>query len=75
MGDLGTTFYTWASTQPVFIQVAIGLAMVLVGLYVLGSMLGYTVLFFLRRSEKKRAKSARGGQGNRERDQNSCFES
>ena len=51
-------FYMWASTQPVFIQVALGLAMVLVGLYALGSMLGYTVLFFLRRSEKKRVKSA-----------------
>jgi hypothetical protein len=58
MGDLWGKFYTWASTQPVFVQVAIGLAMVLVGLYVLGSMLGYTVLFFLRRGEKKRAKSA-----------------
>jgi hypothetical protein len=53
MGNLWRAFYTWASTQPVFIQVAIGLAMVLVGLYVLGSILGYIALFFLRRSEKK----------------------
>ena len=55
MGNLWSAFYTWASGQPVFIQVAIGLAMVLVSLYLLGSILGYTVLFFLRRSEKKRA--------------------
>lgn len=46
-------FYAWGSSQPLFIQVALGLGMVLVGIYALGWTLGILFMIYLRRTEKK----------------------
>jgi hypothetical protein len=52
--NLWKAFYSWASNQPVFIQVALGLGLVLVGLYLLGWTLGILFMMYLRRIENKK---------------------
>ena len=51
--NLWKGFYAWGSGQPLFLQVALGLGLVLVGIYVLGWTLGILFMIYLRRSEKK----------------------
>ena len=51
--NLWKQFCGWASAQPVFVQVAIGLGLVLIGLYAVAWVMGITFLTFLKSSEKK----------------------
>lgn len=54
MKELFKTVYFWASSQPIFIQVALGIAIVIVGLYMLAWILGIGFLTLLRISDKKK---------------------
>ncbi len=55
MIDLWETFYSWASAQPIFIQVALGIALFLGGLYFLGWIIGILFLNALRLSDKRKS--------------------
>ena len=59
MIDLWKTFYLWASAQPVFIQVALGIALLLGGLYLFGWIMGIVFLNVLRLSEKRKSEKAK----------------
>jgi len=54
MTDLWETFYSWASAQPLFIQIALGIALFLGGLYLFGWILGILFLNVLRLSDKRK---------------------
>ncbi|MBW1803146.1 MAG: hypothetical protein JRJ85_20730 [Deltaproteobacteria bacterium] len=54
MIDLWRSFYAWGSAQPVFIQVALGIGIVLVCLYVFAWILGIGFLTLLRLSDRKK---------------------
>lgn len=56
MTDLWETFYSWASVQPLFIQIALGIALFLGGLYLFGWILGILFLNVLRLSDKRKNK-------------------
>jgi len=51
---LWETFYSWASAQPLFIQIALGIALFLGGLYLFGWILGILFLNVLRLSDKRK---------------------
>jgi len=53
ISDFLKMFYSWASSQPLFIQVPIGMALFFVGLYLLAWIMGIIFLNVLRLSEKK----------------------
>ena len=53
MIDLWKFLYEWASAQPVFIQVALGIGIVLVGIYAIGWCLGILFMTYLRKTEEK----------------------
>jgi len=53
MIDFWKFLYEWASSQPVFIQVALGIGIVLVGIYLTGWCLGILFMTYLRKTEKK----------------------
>ena len=54
MTDLWETFYSWASAQPLFVQIALGIALFLGGLYLIGWILGILFLNVLRLSDKRK---------------------
>ena len=56
MIDMWKSFYAWGAAQPVFIQVALGLGIVLVGLYIFAWILGIGFLTMLRLSDRKKDK-------------------
>jgi hypothetical protein len=51
--------YSWVSAQPLYVQVAIGVVLVLIGLYLVGSIGGMIFLNALMRSEKKRKEGSK----------------
>ena len=55
------TFYSWASAQPLFIQIPIGIALFLGGLYVLAWIMEILFLATLRRIDKRKEQEAKHG--------------
>lgn len=54
------TAYAWASAQPLFIQIPIGLALFLAGLYLAGWVLGLVFLTVLNLRDRKNRDDAPG---------------
>ena len=54
-------FYEWASAQPLFIQIPIGLAIFLVGIYALGWIMGVLFLSALRWKDRKKSSDSNEG--------------
>jgi hypothetical protein len=52
--------YAWASAQPLFIQIPIGLAIFLAGLYLAGWVLGLVFLTVLNLRDRKNRKDSAG---------------
>jgi hypothetical protein len=53
MIDFWKFLYEWASSQPVLIQVALVIAIVLVGIYLTAWCLSILFMIYLRKTEKK----------------------
>ncbi len=54
------TAYAWASAQPLFIQIPIGLAIFLGGLYLVGWILGLVFLTVLNLRDRKNQEDSSG---------------
>jgi hypothetical protein len=52
--------YAWASAQPLFIQIPIGLALFLAGLYLVGWILGIAFLTVLNLRDRNRGGGSSG---------------
>ena len=53
MAALWQSFYSWASVQPVFVKLALGIALAVLALYVFGYFMSILFMFYLRATEEK----------------------